>query len=236
MQSRIDDYKLFITNTWEGLKGAEKRIAEANKKYLAILESYREEKRGGFFEAHKKAETDLEAVNKNLISLKEKKRALQLSLDAAMESYGAIIAEALTSLFIEGGSLFNIPVHYKKFKEGIDKALAEYKTESISVYCSTAYCHVSVDVSIGNIETREYVASLDDGCVSVNLNAKPRKVYEVEKIRPAVRQYIKLENIMLKQAEAFEKRAKEIRESFPYLETKNINKPHIIWGKQFLSN
>lgn len=233
MQSKIDDYKLFITNTWEGLKGAEKRIAEANKKYLAILESCRESG-SGFLKAHKKAEADLEAVNKNLISLKEKKRALQLSLDAAMESYGAIIAEALTSLFIEGGSLFNIPVHYKKFKEGIDKALAEYKTESIGVYCSTAYCHIGVDVSIGNIEIKEYVASLDDGCVSVNLNAKPRKVYEIEEIRPAVRQYIKLEDIMLKQAEAFEKRAKEIRGNFPYLESKNINKPHIIWGKQFL--
>lgn len=232
MQSRAEELKNFIEKYAENLKTVTKKIDECNKEHSAILDSCRKQGKG-FFGAYKEQETALDEIRKKIAYLEQRKRAFRLALDAAENSYAALIADSLEAVFTSGG-LGAVPVHYKKFKETVRDILSEYETEKIRVYYFTRYCSLNIAVCIGNDSTEEYVASIEGNYVSVNPDHVARTIYEASDIVRKVGQYIKLENIMLKQAEAFEKRAKEIRENFPYLESRHINKPHIIWGKQFL--
>jgi len=234
LQNTAKELKDFIEKYAGNIKTVSKKIDEYNKEHLAIIDLYRKENCKTLLETVKEREAQLDEIRKKIAFLEQKKRAYRLAFDAAINSYAALIADNLEAVFTSG--LGAVPVHYKKFKETVRNILAEYETDRIRVYCFPCPYHLNIEVSIGNDKASEYVASIDNNYVSVNPDHVERKIYEVSEIQDKVKQYIKLEDLMFKQAEEFEKRAKEIRDSFPYLQSQSVRKPHIIWGRHFLSN
>lgn len=231
--SNTDALRKYIAKQSEIVSAKRAEASALQNKIDTFMDENRPMKRENFqsyLDKYAEVVSPLHAEQKKLHDTED---VAELKRRVAVKSYVEIIANVIRKEIKEGGKLYKVPCHFKKFSDFVKQTIEEYKIPNLSMYLDAEY---GVYLQWRYADWSKDYCSL---CRKENGQAVPYdgdpdfKIYTPSEIETAARAFLKEQKKFFDTVEALEKKAKELGENYRYFKPVH-NGPSFIYGSHFL--
>ena len=168
-------------------------------------------------------------------SLGDKVKILTLKRNIAVRCIATMICEAIRDELKEGGKLFEVPTHYKKFTTIVDEKIAEAGLDGLRAYLYKSFSTVYLSWRYSDVKDEDFVATKKDGYGYCELKVSyHQRIYRADEIDKVVSDYLREEKACYRMAAELEKRAQAIKGRYDHVEPTGIGKTgNLIYGRKY---
>ena len=169
--------------------------------------------------------------------LREKEAIYDLRIRLAVNSVVALVCESICDEIKEGGRLYGVCSHYKKFAAVVAEKVQESGLNGLSAYLDLSFSYsLSLNWDYKNLRNNSTWLCKKglNGIAELSEDSRPLKVYQAAEINKVVAEYIRDEKACYKLVSALEKKAKEISDKYSYEKRTGIGQTDtLIYGSYY---